>query len=606
MAKSKRGPQAGPHAGESTARAGARPAGDAPEPVLKTRAGRKRAESASRPTDQADGKARGAEARVAAPRTEGKTADKARGRPASRANGRAEASSPARPVGPEATSVVSEVRVRMYRHGLGDCFLLAFPKPEGGNFFLLIDCGIILGTPDPEAKLKQVVADIIAETRGHIDVLVVTHEHWDHVSAFLQCKELFDPATLAIDQVWLAWTEDPADPTAQLLRRQREQKLAGLWLGLGPMRARLAAAGPGADTRAAREDLERAAQVLSFFGIDPETESPPDEGGFGAAAAASLSKVGAAMTWARERTKSPKFCRPGDVFEVAQAGGVRVYVLGPPTDTKQLLKDMPTRSGRETYDEAPSLALAERAIFGSTAPAGDGSRFDPSLPFDVKYRITPEDARSMDFYQAHYFGWGAGDSEAWRRIDGDWSAGAAEFALQLDSDTNNTSLALAFELPDGRVLLFPGDAQVGNWESWHADSAGTPRVFQAGGRDVSAEQLLNRTVLYKVGHHGSHNATLRERGLEMMTDPDLTAMVPVDVYIAHVKKKWMKMPFDPLMTRLSALAHGRVVQADTALAGFAPGNARVTDAADLIDVLDEAGNPAKRPLYSDYALPLKK
>ena len=26
------------------------------------------------------------------------------------------------------------VRVRMYRQGLGDCFLLAFPKPEGGEF----------------------------------------------------------------------------------------------------------------------------------------------------------------------------------------------------------------------------------------------------------------------------------------------------------------------------------------------------------------------------------------------------------------------------------------------------------------------------------------
>ena len=28
-------------------------------------------------------------------------------------------------------------------------------------------------------------ADIEAETGGRIDVLVVTHEHWDHVSGFL-------------------------------------------------------------------------------------------------------------------------------------------------------------------------------------------------------------------------------------------------------------------------------------------------------------------------------------------------------------------------------------------------------------------------------------
>ena len=122
--------------------------------------------------------------------------------------------------------------------------------------------------------------------------------------------------------------------------------------------------------------------------------------------------------------------------------------------------------------------------------------------------------------------------------------------MKLDSDTNNTSLALAFELPDGRVLLFPGDAQVGNWESWHADADDHKRVWQIDDHAVTAEMLLNRTVLYKVGHHGSHNATLREKGLEMMTDPALTAMVPVDVYIAHEKKQWTKMPFTPLMARL--------------------------------------------------------
>jgi hypothetical protein len=47
---------------------------------------------------------------------------------------------------------------------------------------------------------------------------------------------------------------------------------------------------------------------------------------------------------------------------------------------------------------------------------------------------------------------------------------AGRLALQLDSDTNNTSLVLAFELgKSGRVLLFPGDAQVGNWLSWHKE-----------------------------------------------------------------------------------------------------------------------------------------
>ncbi|TIX03162.1 MAG: hypothetical protein E5V44_15695, partial [Mesorhizobium sp.] len=58
-------------------------------------------------------------------------------------------------------------------------------------------------------------------------------------------------------------------------------------------------------------------------------------------------------------------------------------------------------------------------------------------------------------------------AEKWRRIDSDWTGSIEALALKMDSDTNNTSLALAFELPDGQVLLFPGDAQVGNWLSWN-------------------------------------------------------------------------------------------------------------------------------------------
>jgi hypothetical protein len=501
------------------------------------------------------------------------------------------------------------VRVRMYRQGLGDCFLLAFPKPDGGDFFVLIDCGVILGTPDADRLMKAVTLDIAATTK-RIDVLVATHEHWDHVSGFDPDKKWFDG--IDVGEVWLAWTEDPGNATANRLRKQRAQKLAALWMGLGQMRLRLGAA--GADDPAARAAaaaaLERAAQVLTFFGIDPD-EPPPGEMG-AAAAAAGGGKTAKAMKWVRERTPNPRFHSPGDTFALPQAGGVRVYVLGPPTDRAQLFKDLPTRSGRETYDEALAPAAA-RSFFGAAfLPAQDdpGVRpeFDPARPFDRKYQLDPAAAGADPFFREHYLGSGDDDPEAWRRIDSTWMAGAAEFALQLDSETNNTSLALAFELPDGRVLLFPADAQVGNWESWHADADGNKRVWKVGGKEVTAEALLNRTVLYKVGHHGSHNATLREQGLEMMTDPDLAALVPVDVYIAHEKKRWTKMPFAPLMSRLTAKTSGRLLQADqpagrgntAAPAGF---RARVVDSKQQIQVEGPGGKPVKRPLYVEYAFP---
>src|SRR5262245_27724365 len=45
----------------------------------------------------------------------------------------------------------SGVAVRMYRTGLGDCFLLCFPKRKVGRgaaepLYILIDCGVFKGT----------------------------------------------------------------------------------------------------------------------------------------------------------------------------------------------------------------------------------------------------------------------------------------------------------------------------------------------------------------------------------------------------------------------------------------------------------------------------
>ena len=58
------------------------------------------------------------------------------------------------------------VTVRMYRTGLGDCFLLAFPrtktaKDPRGAFYLLIDCGVFKATPNGADRIKA-----IAEDRG--------------------------------------------------------------------------------------------------------------------------------------------------------------------------------------------------------------------------------------------------------------------------------------------------------------------------------------------------------------------------------------------------------------------------------------------------------
>jgi hypothetical protein len=71
-----------------------------------------------------------------------------------------------------------------------------------------------------------------------------------------------------------------------------------------------------------------------------------------------------------------------------------------------------------------------------------------------------------------------------------------EIVRILDDVLNNTSLILLFEV-GGKKLLFPGDAQIENW-SYALETA----KGKAGIRT-----RLKKVNLYKVGHHGSLNAT---------------------------------------------------------------------------------------------------
>jgi hypothetical protein len=117
---------------------------------------------------------------------------------------------------------------------------------------------------------------------------------------------------------------------------------------------------------------------------------------------------------------------------------------------------------------------------------------------------------------------------------------------------------LAIELAGGDVLLFVADAQVGKWESWH------DLTWTVDGKTVTGPDLLSRTIFYKVGHHGSHNATLKENGLELMTNLRIAA-IPVNHQMA-VKKRWGNMPLPELVTALVAKTGGKVLRIDQDLA----------------------------------------
>ncbi|MHC5539135.1 MBL fold metallo-hydrolase [Singulisphaera rosea] len=451
------------------------------------------------------------------------------------------------------------VTIRMYCQGLGDCFLLTFrDSKQAKPTRVLIDCGVFLNTPGEPERMRAVAQDILQETGGTIDLLIVTHEHWDHISGFSHANDIFE-GSFTFEQVWMSWAENPDDADARSVKAELGKKKAKLVAALGAVRGHLGLA----DEDALPDDLVSSQSVLDFLGPNFEAAE-----GLGVAAAGAVAKrmdLGTTMDWLREKVDAKNFFSPGDRRSVPKTEGVNAYVLGPPRSASQLRKMDPTG------DQGYQLMVAQVSLLGAVDALdaeGTKARQTSLGPFDARYRLSEEEAANDPFFRQRY-GF-ANDplfdpGSAWRRIDQDWLVGGlSRLALQLDVAVNNTSFAVAFELADGRTLIFPGDAQIGNWLSW---GSLTFKYKDAAGRDVevTSKDLLNRAVFYKVGHHGSHNATMRAGGLEEMTSGELVAMIPTDQAYASTKrppKTGWQMPAHGVYEALHGFTKGRIIRAD--------------------------------------------
>lgn len=345
----------------------------------------------------------------------------------------------------------NKVSVTMYDVGFGDCFLLTFYYRKNKKRHVLIDCG---STSKKKSHLTRVVDEIVKDCEGHVEAVVATHRHKDHISVF-GLKGLGKKLeSLKPNIVIQPWTEHPKAEEAALeaptvftsgaakhmMGLEVAQKFA-MYLTEHANRI-LAAAGPrvrGNLTRIASLSIPNKKAILCLTGMSKKRAYVYAGGPSG------LEKL---------------------------LPGVRVTVLGPPT-----LKQSETIRKQKQWDEAEFWKLYSRLSVASQSNVATARGHSIIFP----------DAKTDSIAKApSYVKW------VTRELDDAQLHNAQRIVRALDDAINNTSVILLFEIGN-KKLLFSGDAQLENWQYALDD-----RTFKA---------RLRQTSLYKVGHHGSTNAT---------------------------------------------------------------------------------------------------
>ena len=380
----------------------------------------------------------------------------------------------------------TSLRIRAYNVGFGDCFLLTFRYAAGSPRHVLVDFGTTaLPANRKTPTMEQIADDIRAECGGHLDMVVATHRHTDHISGFAgsagRVITSLDP-----DLVVLPWTEDPAlaeDATAPL---PNPTGSPGPTPGPPALAARMQRAVSRLDDMHAVAGLvaREAARVAPLSGVPAALAAQlaflGEENLKNREAVVNLMNLGKKRVYAAHGTKLP-------VTSVLP--GVKIDVLGPPT-----LKQSKAIEHQASTDPDEFWHLAATTA-RTVAP---GSTAKPIFPQAKKAAHIPQEARWLI-----------------PKIDRMNAEELLSIVRILDEAMNNTSLILLFEV-GGKLLLFPGDAQIENWRYALQDAP-----------DAAATRTrLAGVHVYKVGHHGSLNATPRKLLWENFARLD--APVPAD------------------------------------------------------------------------------